>query len=62
VRKYEVDTEKLKSELREHKSLSNKEIAERLDVPKTTVDHRFRIDNCFAIPDAEIRFRLKELL
>ena len=62
VRKYEVDIEWLKSELREHKSLSNKEIAERLDIPKTTVDHWFRIDNCFAIPDAEIRFRLKELL
>jgi DNA (cytosine-5)-methyltransferase 1 len=52
----------LKSELREHKNLSNKEIAERLDVAKTTVDHRFRIDSCFAIPDAEIRFKLKELL
>ena len=62
VRKYDVDIEWLKSELREHKSLSNKEIAERLDIPKTTVDHWFRIDNCFAIPDAEIRFRLKELL
>ena len=62
VRKYEVDIEWLKTELREHKSLSNKEIAERLDIPKTTVDHWFRIDNCFAIPDAEIRFRLKELL
>lgn len=62
VRKYEVDIEWLKEELRSHKTISNKEIAERLDVPKTTVDHRFRIDSCFAIPDAEIRFRLKELL
>ena len=62
VRKYEVDIEWLKAELREHKNLSNKDIAERLNVSKTTVDHWFRNDNCFAIPDAEIWFRLKELL
>lgn len=62
VRKYDVDIRWLKSELREHKNLSNKEIAERLDVPKTTVDHWFRPDNSFAIPDAKIRFKLKELL
>lgn len=62
VRKYEVDTEWLKEELRSHKSFSNKEIAKRLDVPKTTVDHWFRIDSCFAIPDENIWFKLKELL
>lgn len=62
VRKYEVDIEGLKEELRSHKTISNKEIAEKLDLPKTKVDHRFRIDSCFAIPDPEIRFRLKDLL
>lgn len=62
VRKCEVDIEGLKEELRSHKTISNKEIAEKLDLPKTKVDHRFRIDSCFAIPDPEIRFRLKDLL
>jgi site-specific DNA-cytosine methylase len=62
VRKYEVDIEWLKEELRSHKTISNKEIAERLDVPKTTVDHWFRIDSCFAIPDENIWFKLKDLL
>jgi site-specific DNA-cytosine methylase len=62
VRKYEVDIEWLKAELKQNKKLTNKEIAERLDQPITKVEHRFRNDNCFAIPDPEIRFKLKELL
>ena len=62
VRKYKVDVEGLKSELRLHKNLSSKQIAEKLNLPLTTVSHRFRTDSCFAVPDAEIRFRLKELL
>ena len=65
VRKYEVDTEKLKSELRNRKWLMNlscKYIADELWVPQTKVEHRFRTDDSFAIPDAEIRFRLKKLL
>lgn len=62
VRKYEVDIEWLKAELKQNKTLTNKEIAERLEQPITKVEHWFRNDNCFAIPDAEIRFKLKELL
>lgn len=62
VRKYEVDIEGLKAELRKHKNLTNKEIADKLDQPITKVEHRFRNDKCFAIPDANIRFKLKELL
>ena len=62
VRKYEVDIEWLKKELRTHKNLTNKEIAEKLNQPITKVEHWFRTDNCFAIPDEDIRFRLKELL
>ena len=62
VRKYEVDIEKLKTELRKHKNLTNKQIAEKLDLPITKVEHRFRNDNCFAIPDANIWFKLKDLL
>ena len=65
VRKYEVDTEKLKSELRNRKFTSNlscREIADKLWIPHTKVEHRFRLDDSFAIPDPEIRFKLKELL
>ena len=65
VRKYEVDIEKLKSELRNRKftsHLSCKEIAYKLWVPQTKAEHRFRLDDSFAIPDPEIRFQLKELL
>ena len=65
VRKYVVDTDSLCSLLRESKknvSTTNKDIAEALNVPHTKVEHWFRQDDCFAIPDADIWMELKELL
>ncbi len=65
VRKYPVNTDKLKDLLITHKINSSKtigQIADELQVPKTQVEHYFRRDNCFAIPDENIWFRLKEIL
>jgi site-specific DNA-cytosine methylase len=62
VRKYVVDTPRLIDLLRSHKHLSNKDIAEKLDKPTTLVEHWFRNDSCFAIPDADVWMQLKELL
>ena len=65
VRKYEVDCESLVKILRKSKEqckLSNKDIAIKLNVPLTKVEHWFRTDDCFAIPDKNIWFKLKELL
>lgn len=62
VRKHEVDIEKLKAVLREHKNYSNKELALILDKPLTLVEHWFRNDNYFSIPDADIWLKLKALL
>ena len=65
VRKYEVDIEKLKATLREHKislDWSINSIAEYLKRPKTEVEHWFRNDNCFSIPDPDIWLELKDLL
>lgn len=65
VRKYPVDVDLLCECLREHKTaskFSNKEIAERLNLPLTKVEHWFRQDDSFSIPDAEVWFKLKELL
>ena len=62
VRKYEVDIEKLKGVLRSHKNISNKTIAESLNKPLTLVEHWFRKDNCFSVPDADIWYDLKKLL
>lgn len=62
VRKYPVDTKKLAEILRTHKNFTNKEIALILDKPLTLVEHWFRTDNCFAIPEPDIWFRLKALL
>lgn len=65
IRKYPVDCELLCECLRKHKfalNISNKDIAETLDVPMTKVEHWFRQDDCFAIPDPDIWMQLKELL
>lgn len=65
VRKYNVDTEELKYLLRTSKQkskLSCKEISVILNKPKTLVEHWFRKDNCFAIPDEDIWYQLKDLL
>ena len=62
IRKYPVDTGKLVEILRNHKNYTNKEIALILDKPLTLVEHWFRTDNCFSIPEPDIWFRLKTLL
>ena len=65
VRKYPVDVENLKLVLGNAKqtaNLSNKDIAEKLNLPQTQVEHYFRKDDCFAIPSENVWFDLKELL
>ena len=65
VRKYEVNIDKLKEVLRNAKKicgLTNGEISNQLNKPKTLVEHWFRNDNCFSIPDEDIWFDLKKLL
>ena len=48
--------------LKEHKIGTNKEIAVKLDLPKTQVDHYFRTDKYRAIPCPEVWLKLKKLL
>ena len=65
VRKYPIDCNLLCECLRNHKNisnLSNKDISDTLNIPLTKVEHWFRRDECFAIPDADIWLKLKELL
>ena len=65
VRKYEVDIPRLQILIRQAKKdskITNKQIAKQLDVPLTKVEHWFRTDNCFAIPDENLWFDLKELI
>ncbi|MGH1008618.1 DNA (cytosine-5-)-methyltransferase [Bacillus cereus] len=65
VRKYEVDIENLKCLLKDSKEnikKSIKQIADELEMKKTTVEHWFRQDKCFSIPDADIWFELKKVL
>lgn len=65
VRKYEVDCKRLCEVLRTYKKssgYSNQEISDHLNVPLTKVEHWFRQDKCFAIPDEEIWLELKALL
>lgn len=65
VRKYDVNKEKLVNTLRANKSslqLTNSQIAKHLNVPITKVEHWFRTDDCFSIPNTEIWFELKKIL
>lgn len=65
VRRYEVGTDKLRDLLRATKQsakLTNRQISEQLERPITEVEHWFRTDKCFSIPDPEIWFELKSIL
>jgi len=61
VRKYEVDVPALKECLKKHRK-PIKEIQEKLGIAKTTIEHWFRKDNSFSIPDPEIWLKLKSIL
>lgn len=65
IRKFEVNIDELQQILREYKktsNLTNKQIAENLNQPLTLVEHWFRTDKSFAIPNEDIWFDLKQLL
>lgn len=65
VRKYKVDIkslQKLLNENKKKKNLSNKDISDFLKIEKTTVDHWFRTDLNFSIPDENLWDKLKEIL
>lgn len=65
IRKYEVDISSLQNILRESKNklkLTNKQIAKTMNVPLTQVEHWFRTDKYFAIPDDNLWYKLKSLL
>jgi len=62
VRKHYVDTKKLCEYLRKHKGKRiNNQIAEYCNVPVTKVEHWFRRDSSFAIPDEDSWFKLKKI-
>lgn len=64
VRKNEVDIHNLQILLKKHKKkgITIDYIAKSLNVPKTMVEHWFRTDSGFSIPNPEIWLSLKELL
>lgn len=62
VRKHDVDIKGFQELLKKHKKISIKEIADKLGVPKTNVEHWFRTDTYFSIPGDDIWMELKELL
>lgn len=61
-RKNSGDVSELKKLLIEHKNITCREIAEKLNTPKTQVEHWFRNDESFSIPPKEVWFDLKKLL
>jgi len=61
VRKHEVNIPKLQKLLKQHHKPA-KDIAEKLGIPKTKVEHWFRKDASFSIPDAFYWKELKGIL
>jgi DNA (cytosine-5)-methyltransferase 1 len=62
VRKHEVRINELQQLLKKHKNISIKEISKKLNCQKTKVEHWFRTDTFFSIPDAEYWLQLKEII
>lgn len=62
VRKYKVDKLSLYNMLKSYKTMTNKDISERLNIPLTKVEHYFRKDSSQVIPDPLIWDDLKQLL
>ena len=53
VRKYKIDKNNLIECLKSHKRYSNKEIALMMNLPVTKVEHWFRTDQFWAVPDED---------
>lgn len=62
VRKYKVDEEALKKLLKNHKCYSNRKISELMGESITTVEHWFRSDKYFCIPEPDQWYKLKKIL
>ena len=62
IRKYDVDIKGLQKLLKNNKTMTIKEISEKLKLPKTQIEHWFRTDKYFTIPEADIWFELKKVL
>ena len=62
VRKNYIDKKELAIFLRSYKNKTIKEISNFCDAPKTMVEHWFRLDKSFSIPEEKYWKRLKEFL
>ena len=62
VRKHKVDIWGVQTLLKNHKCYTNKQIAKQLKIPITQVEHYFRRDKYFAVPEPSIWHELKQLL
>lgn len=62
VRKHIIDISEFQNFIKQHKKMSNKQLAKLLNVPVTEVEHWFRKDKFFAIPSDKIWTQLKNAL
>ena len=62
LRKNYINKQELALFIKSYKNKTINEIAEYCNAPKTMVEHWFRNDNSFSIPDVEYWFKLKECL
>lgn len=62
VRVNNCDIVEFQQFLKKYKKLNNKKISEILNIPKTEVEHWFRTDKYFTIPNENIWMDLKNIL
>jgi DNA (cytosine-5)-methyltransferase 1 len=62
IRKHTCDIKEFQAFLKMHKKTTIKQIANALNISKTEVDHWFRSDKHFSIPNKNIWVELKKIL
>lgn len=62
IRKHDCDIVEFQKFLKSHKNMPIKKIAQELNLKKTEVEHWFRSDKYFSIPNSDKWYELKKLL
>lgn len=62
IRKYECDKIQFQKFIKSYKKMTNKKLAELLNIPITEVEHWFRNDKYFNFPNENIWYKLKKVL
>jgi DNA (cytosine-5)-methyltransferase 1 len=62
IRKYDCDKIQFQKFIKSYKKMTNKKIAQLLNISITEVEHWFRTDKYFSFPSENVWYKLKEVL